>query len=52
MQRATCHAHCVHPGLQLDLERKLRALLSKEKEKAEEQAALATGLCVGGSILP
>jgi len=36
----------------LELERKLRALLSKEKEKAEEQAALASGLCVGGSMLP
>lgn len=36
---------------QLDIERKLRALLSKEKEKAEEEAALAMGLCTGGSML-
>lgn len=35
---------------QLDLERKLRTLLTKEKEKAEEEAALAMGLCTGGSI--
>ncbi len=38
--------------LQLDLERKLRALLTREKEKAEEEAALAMGLCTGGSMLP
>lgn len=38
--------------VQLDLERKLRALLTKEKERAEEQAALAMGLCTGGAILP
>ncbi|KAK9809966.1 hypothetical protein WJX72_002744 [[Myrmecia] bisecta] len=37
---------------ELDLERKLRALLTKEKEKAEEEAALAMGLCAGGSMLP
>lgn len=37
---------------ELDLERKLRALLTKEKEKAEEQAALAMGLCTGGAMLP
>ncbi len=37
---------------QLELERKLRALLSKEKEKAEEEAALAMGLCTGGAMLP
>ena len=36
--------------LQLDLERKLRTLLTKEKEKAEEEAALAMGLCTGGAI--
>jgi hypothetical protein len=39
-------------ALQLELERKLRALLSKEKEKAEEEAALAMGLCTGGAMLP
>ena len=33
---------------QLELERKLRALLTKEKERAEEEAALAMGLCGGG----
>lgn len=38
--------------MQLDLERKLRALLTKEKERAEEEAALAMGLCTGGAILP
>ena len=37
---------------QLELERKLRALLTKEKEKAEEEAALAMGLCRGGAMLP
>ncbi|KAF5840247.1 hypothetical protein DUNSADRAFT_17350 [Dunaliella salina] len=37
---------------QLDLERKLRALLTKEKEKAEEEAALAMGLCTGSAMLP
>lgn len=37
---------------ELELERKLRALLTKEKEKAEEEAALAMGLCTGGSMLP
>ncbi|GAX82188.1 hypothetical protein CEUSTIGMA_g9616.t1 [Chlamydomonas eustigma] len=37
---------------ELELERKLRALLSKEKEKAEEEAALAMGLCTGGAMLP
>eukprot|EP00983_Pelagomonas_calceolata_P113889 1160033-Pelagomonas_calceolata.AAC.11 len=36
----------------LDLERKLRALLTKEKEKAEEEAALAMGLCTGSAMLP
>ena len=35
---------------QLELEKKLRTLLTKEKEKAEEEAALAMGLCTGGSI--
>lgn len=37
---------------ELELERKLRALLSVEKEKAEEEAALAMGLCTGGAMLP
>ena len=37
---------------ELRLERQLRALLTKEKEKAEEEAALAAGLCVGGAMLP
>lgn len=37
---------------ELELERKLRALLTKEKERAEEEAALAMGLCVGGAMLP
>ena len=37
--------------MQLELERKIRGLLTKEKEKAEEQAALAMGLCTGGSML-
>ena len=36
--------------VQLELEKKLRTLLTKEKEKAEEEAALAMGLCTGGSI--
>ena len=38
--------------LQLAIEQKLRGLLTKEKEKAEEEAALAMGLCTGGSMLP
>ena len=39
--------------MKLDIEKKLRSLLTKEKEKAEEQAALAMGLCAtGGSMLP
>ena len=37
---------------ELKLERQLRALLTKEKERAEEEAALAMGLCVGGAMLP
>lgn len=37
---------------QLELERKLRALLTYEKEKAEEEAALAMGLCSGANLLP
>jgi hypothetical protein len=38
---------------QLELERKLRALLTKDKEKAQEEAALALGLCgTGGTMLP
>lgn len=36
----------------MELERKLRVLLTKEKEKAEEESALAMGLCGGGSMLP
>ena len=32
-------------GVQLDIERKLRGLLTKDKQKAEEEAALAIGLC-------
>eukprot|EP01023_Acetabularia_acetabulum_P047819 TRINITY_DN5041_c0_g3_i1.p1 TRINITY_DN5041_c0_g3~~TRINITY_DN5041_c0_g3_i1.p1 ORF type:complete len:256 (-),score=62.50 TRINITY_DN5041_c0_g3_i1:2544-3311(-) len=35
---------------ELELERKLRTLLTKEKERAEEEAALAMGLCVGGGF--
>ena len=38
--------------MQLDLERQLRALLTKEKNKAEEQAALSMGLCTGAFTLP
>lgn len=38
--------------VQIELEKRLRTLLTKEKEKAEEQAALAIGLCTGGSMLP
>ena len=34
-------------GLQLEVERKLRVLLTKEKKQAEQEAALATGLCAG-----
>ncbi|KAF8065764.1 hypothetical protein HT031_002824 [Scenedesmus sp. PABB004] len=37
---------------ELELERKLRALLTREKERAEEEAALAMGLCTGGAMLP
>lgn len=37
---------------ELEIERKIRALVTKEKEEAEEEAALAMGLCVGGSMLP
>lgn len=38
---------------ELEIERKLRELLAKDVKKAEEQAALAMGLCgVGGSMLP
>ena len=37
---------------ELEIERKLRALVGKQKEKAEEEAALARGLCSGGSMLP
>uniref|UniRef100_A0A1D1ZMJ7 Uncharacterized protein n=2 Tax=Auxenochlorella protothecoides TaxID=3075 RepID=A0A1D1ZMJ7_AUXPR len=37
---------------ELEIERKLRALLTKDKEKAEEEAALAFGLCTGTSMLP
>eukprot|EP01025_Chloroclados_australasicus_P010280 TRINITY_DN14108_c0_g1_i1.p2 TRINITY_DN14108_c0_g1~~TRINITY_DN14108_c0_g1_i1.p2 ORF type:complete len:289 (-),score=53.59 TRINITY_DN14108_c0_g1_i1:358-1191(-) len=35
---------------ELELERKIRALLTKEKERAEEEAALAMGLCTGGGF--
>lgn len=38
--------------MQLEIEKKLRTLLTKEKEKAEEEAALAMGLCTGSSMLP
>lgn len=38
--------------LQLEVERKLRALLTKEKERAEEESALAMGLCTGGLMFP
>lgn len=38
--------------VQLDLEKRLRGLLTKEKDKAEEQAALAMGLCTGAFSLP
>jgi hypothetical protein len=38
--------------LQIEIEKKLRGLLTKDKEKAEEEAALAMGLCMGGSMLP
>lgn len=45
--------HIMLCTLQLALERKLRALLTKEKEKAEEEATLAMGLCnLGGAMLP
>lgn len=37
---------------QLEIEKKLRALLTKEKEKAEEEAALSMGMCAGGFLLP
>lgn len=37
---------------ELEIEKKLRALITKEKEKAEEEAALAMGLCSGGTMLP
>ncbi|KAK9806660.1 hypothetical protein WJX73_005247 [Symbiochloris irregularis] len=36
---------------QLEIEKKLRTLLTKEKQKAEEEAALAMGMC-GGALLP
>ncbi len=53
--RRQADAWCTHDlggeAVQLDIERKLRALLTKEKEKAEEEAALAMGLCTGGSML-
>ena len=37
---------------QLEIGKKLRTLLTKEKEKAEEEAALAMGMCTGGFMLP
>ncbi len=47
-----CKVFQTRSVLQLDLERKLRALLTKEKDKAEEEAALAMGLCTGAFTLP
>eukprot|EP00873_Tetraselmis_striata_P035981 jgi/Tetstr1/456245/TSEL_043006.t1 len=38
--------------MELELERNLRELLIKEKEKAEEQAKLALGLCGQSYLLP
>ncbi len=64
MIRAARHRHPLSPTRvpiiankrsrkQLELERKLRALLTKDKEKAQEEAALALGLCgTGGAMLP
>eukprot|EP00210_Caulerpa_lentillifera_P003235 g3089.t1 len=37
---------------ELELERKIRALLTREKEQANEEAALARGLCAGANMLP
>eukprot|EP00890_Picochlorum_soloecismus_P003313 jgi/Picsp_1/3983/NSC_01495-R1_expressed protein [Chlorella variabilis] len=37
---------------ELEIEKKLRVLITKEKEKAEEEAALAMGLCSGSTMLP
>jgi len=37
---------------ELELERKIRALLTKEKEQAVEEAVLARGLCAGANLLP
>ena len=50
---SSCPHYLSASPLKLDIEKKLRSLLIKEKEKAEEQAALAMGLCAtGGSMLP
>ncbi|PNH10209.1 hypothetical protein TSOC_003101 [Tetrabaena socialis] len=37
---------------ELEVERKLRALLTREKDRADEEAALAMGLCTGGFVFP
>lgn len=37
---------------ELEIERNIRALITKEKEQAEEEAALAMGLCTGSTMLP
>ena len=37
---------------ELEIEKKLRALITKEKEEAEEEAALTMGLCSGSTMLP
>jgi len=37
---------------ELEIEKTLRALITKEKEDAEEEAALAMGLCTGSTMLP
>lgn len=37
---------------ELEIEKNLRALITKEKEQAEEEAALAMGLCTGSTMLP
>lgn len=37
---------------ELEIERNIRAIITKEKEQAEEEAALAMGLCTGSTMLP
>ena len=37
---------------ELEIERNIRALITKQKEQAEEEAALAMGLCTGSTMLP